>query len=341
VIVDSASWRPNGPGIPRSALTPLARELRRGWSGIEAIDARLADAGTADQRATRHAEIGGDIWPVAVPALVSAVVPDDWTSLTGLARADHATVVRSAAMALAHGALIHRLAAERPDDQSAQGEALARLWASAASLATEFAAIAKAAARAASEPAVVPANIATALATLGAVLMLRLPHADRVFAAMEAGCRDGPPEALDFVLSRLRDAALSEDLGEAAEATCHAAVVLDDLESIMADRPTPWRSLCDTRHALDTQCRARFDATAERLVASAPPPEDGPHEMEYVAQALQGFANAARRVGGPTFYDQAVLATLTQLVQPNADRPAATYRARLAELLAGPRSAAA
>jgi hypothetical protein len=342
VIVPTASWQSAGPGIPRSALAPLAREVRRNWTGIEAIDVGLAEAGANDDGAAGLLTIGGRIWPAAVPRLLSAIAPEDWTALTGLSRADHAPIVQSTAMVLAQGATILRLTEGGAEDPAAADGALGRLWSGAMSLATEFAAVAQAAARTAGDPAPAAATTTTALATLGALLMLRLSRGDRALMAMEAAFGDDAThadcsaQAIAFVLARLSDAPLLEDLRGAGEATGHAATLLGLLDTLMANRPAPLRSLVEARRTLDTRCHTRFDMTAALLAASASSTDR--QEAEHLARHLRTFAIAARRIGGESFYDQALLVALAHLVEPKPDRDTATHHARLADILAGPGS---
>lgn len=322
LIVPPQRWRPGAPGIPRTALPPLAAAVAAALGPLGA-ELRARIAGRQTRETDVIIEAGDMLWPAAAAALGGCEPQPTHPGAGGPDAAALLALARPIAAVLAHGSALYRCALH-PDAAAdpRESELLLTDAAGHSALALEM-------------------MLALLLSqTLDAGQLLRL--------AEDLASRFGhpPPDAaLDFVLGAFGDGSGPQDgMAAGTDAMRRAAILLDGMERRTVPRPAQTAKLERLRQRLDRTCRQRFEARAERLARMRPggPDPVGDAEVggiEFAALELRRLEAVARRVGGAGFDDAPLrraadhLATATWL--------APVDRLRLAEILLGPDAALA
>ncbi len=332
LIVDAANWSAAAPSIPRTAIMPLAGQVR---------DSLGATAATIDALAAQHSatdgigallEIGGELWPTAAKILEAAPMPANWTAKTGLRERDHAALNSAVSSLLAQalpllGVVVRAMAGTAPEPE-------------------ELHALLE---------AVAPAG-AQALAMMIALAMGWLPRSEPLIQVVDDFARrhDDPAVsatvdgAVDFVLTRIEQSPLpSVDLTTAAVEARQVAIMLGDLMHCSAQRPRRRNRVEQVRREVDTACRKRFAMEVEaQLVAPstgiAAAEDDAIEALEAAARGLRRFEGAARQIGSAEQYDQQLQRAAEALrPKPDEDAVARVSRIRLVEILRGSDAAVA
>ncbi len=340
IIVSAPNWRRAALTIPRTALAPIADQIRQaiGSLAIE-IDAGLEGRDTQDRKLILN--LGAKIWKFAAAALTLSVMPPNWTSATGLAELDYVTIARALAVLLRQG---HEI-------ESMETDGILGLAPDAASIRACLGSTIEVATEIASSLGARPVGM------LLAILLAKLPNADLLIttagdlaAAMaDPAARQAADKAIDFILDGIESSSgLHEDLTLATEEQNQIAALLNTLEgSGPASRPVRKLRATKLRRQLDTSARNRFNAEmASRVLApagtlSVAATDTEVNLIENAARDLRRFEAASRALGGSDHYDR----VLKECSRALADTPAIasnrTDIARLVEILQGPEAALA
>lgn len=333
VVVAAPQWRRNSVTIPRTALSCLARQARArlGPVAVE-LEARIADATAEDRAIILNA--GHTLWSLAADCFQNAEMPDDWTSQTGLAAADHPAIAHPLA-ALLHVAATTEAFADRVGAGCAVSQPQIRDC------------LHRAAAWIGRAPSGLPS-----IGMLLGVLLARLPSPEDVLvAAGDVAQSEGDPSirqasdlAIDVLLAGSATAVSDQpDLGVVTQELERLAVLLDTLDQPgPACRPARKAALAVLRRTIDAASRQRFDTEMTRCVQSARDgaDTDAPDAETILLEAnmreLRRLEVAARRFGGGPVYDRSLAGAARQLAQASATAPRSCDIARLIEILDGP-----
>lgn len=342
MVVSATHWNRNSVTIPRTALRCLAVQARAHLgpiaAGIDArFDARIAGS-TEEDRAMILRE-GQTLWHLAADYFRSAELPDDWTSQTGLAAADHTAIARPLAT------LLHvATTAEAFADRAGTGRAVSP---------TQIRdCLGDAAAWIGRTPSSLPP-----IGMLVGVLLARLPRPEDVLvaagdlaqAAADPSIRQASDLAIDVLLAGSTTALADQpDLSVVRQDLERLSVLLDTLEQPgPACRPARRSALAALRRDIDATCRQRFDAEITRCVQAARDDgESGATDVETTLlegdmRRLRRLEATARAFGGGPSYDRAITAAAERLAHTSARATRACDIARLIEILDGPEAALA
>jgi hypothetical protein len=331
LFLPGRAWRRGTPGVPRTALAPLAAVARAAiGTDAVALDARMEGVTAANTEAVRA--LGAVLWPRAAAVLATATVPADWNESTGLQTADFTALAVPVAAVLAQASAVQEItrrakSGSDPSDHELEG-VLARAM----------------------------MVDASAMTMMFALLMAQLPRPERLILIAEdlAGRETDPiaraaaDRAADFVLDRIEaDVGPGPHLAHATDDIRRVASVLQDLETRSTQRPTRRARIVQLRQQFDAKCRERFVAELDsQLLAPAGSLAGAAGDMvaaiEATARDLRRFEMVARQVGGGEAYDRQ-LRRATEMLQPRPDESPATFvdRVRLIEILQGPEAALA
>lgn len=326
VIIAATAWRRGSLGIPRTAILPIASEVRKKLDGVAAeIDVLIAGRSADDGRAVRGA--GGLLWPAAADILDRAPMPHDWASATGLNRQDHEMVAHACATILRGACEVHDIATRSADGEEIVPADLGRIVVAASANPLE-------------------------VGMLLAILLTRLPTAQNVISSIgdtaggkaEWAGRLAVDTAIDFMLETIETGTpASLELYKAAQEALRIANLLDGLEQPgPCFRPSRKTRVEALRRRVDAQQRERFDLEIEEKVfrpTAALGAEANDREIEDVEawiRDLRHFEVASRRLGGGDHYDRVLRSTAAKLCQLQLPR---VDRIRLAELMLGAEAA--
>jgi hypothetical protein len=332
LIVDAANWSTAAPCVPRTAILPLAGQVKEGLGAtVAAIDAVAAKHSSSDGIG-ELVEVGSELWPVAAKILAAAPMPANWTAKTGLRERDHAALASAVSSMLAQAVPLLRV--------------VARALAGAAAEPEELLALLK---------AVAPAG-AQALAMMIALALGWLPRSELLIQVVDDFARrhDDPAVsatvdgAVDYVLTQIEQSPLpSADLTTAAVEARQVAIMLGDIMQCSAQRPRRRNRVEQVRREVDMACRERFAMEIEtQLVAPstgiAAAGDDTIEGLEAAARGLRRFEGAARQIGSAEQYDQQLRRAAEALgPKPDEDPVARVSRIRLVEILRGSDAAVA
>ena len=322
LLVQAPQWSRGGLGLPRTALLPLAAQVRAGLGGLATDVEAVIRGGYADDAALVM-RAGTLLWPAAAAVLDQARPPAEWNEATGLGPADHTTIARCAACVLSEAVWIQATLRACAEGMCPDADEL-HLWLEAAT------------SRHPGPPG-----------ALLAVLMARMPGAVALIGT--AGSQPGSgarhaEAAIDFLLERLETSVNpGPDPTDPAAALHCAAALLDGLEAPgPGQRPSRKPRIERLRRALDQRCQARFtenldsqvlaplaDAVAQGEVAT----------LEEPARRLRRLETAGRRLGSGDHYERMLHAAARQIGE--GEPGSLVERARLVEILAGPDAALA
>lgn len=327
LLVAGPKWARGGLGLPRTALLPLAAQVRTGLGDLAAEVDAVTRGGHADDTAL-VLRAGTMLWPAAAAVLDRASPPGGWTEATGLSTADHAAIARCVACVCSEAVWIHATMRASAEGLGPDLDEL-RLWLEAAT------------SRHPEPPG-----------ALLAVLMARVPEAVGLIgpaAAQPAGGTLPAEAAIDFLLERLEASPNpGHDAIDPVVAVQCATALLDGLEAPgPGQRPSRKPRTERLRRMLDERCQARFSETLD-LHVLAPLADAAAHgemaTLEEAARRLRRLETAGRRLGGGDHYDR-MLRTAAQQIgdgQPGAPVAGALIeRVRMVEILAGPAAALA
>lgn len=332
LIVDAASWSAAAPSIPRTAILPLAGQVRDGLGAAAAQMDAMAALHSSTDGIGELVEIGGELWPTAAIILADVPMPANWTAKTGLRERDHAALASAVSSVLAQALPLLRVVASAMAGTPPEPEELHALL-----------------------EAVAPAGAQT-LAMMIALAMGWLPRSELLiqvvddFARRHADPAVGATvdRAVDFVLTRIEQSPLpSTDLTTAAVEARQIAIMLGDLMLCSAQRPRRRNRVEQVRREVDTACRKRFAIEVEtQLVAPstgiAAAEDDTIEALEAAARGLRRFEGAARQIGSAEQYDQQLQRAAEALrPKPEEDAVARVSRIRLVEILRGSDAAVA
>jgi len=324
LVVAPRDWRPGQGVIPRSAIMPMAEQLRAVEPAlISAIGLRIAGAKLTDE--VLAAEQGALLWPAALQTLPRNP-PSGWAD-AGLQPQSFAEIARICATLWRHGVDLWRLRMVGRDGPPE------------ASLRPTFRTIA------AEGPEAVEL-------CLGALLPYAAQPARMVAVVAGLNQAMAPPaeRALDRYLSGMQPRLEGSDLEEMAMAAVRFALILEDLDSaVTREKPKRAQLLQALRMNAAQSCTERLEqAMATCLVVpladllAQPEPTDAAVEsLERAAMALRGIGESARRLhasGAAERLFAPVLAQLTSLATSLSESGRGFLRAdslRLLELLAG------
>lgn len=323
LMVSPADWRPTLPCIPRSALPPIADQVRAALPAMVAdLEARIDNITTAERE--RIARLGDILWPAAAQVLADAQLPPGWRE-AGLGGRHHAALAPVLAALLFQAPAVEYLCLTSvegllPPDPQALRTILD----------------------------VTTNQHLPALSFLLGLLLMRLPDASGLF-----GCLETPhalialDQAADWLIARLTAETparwiASGTLQEAATTLRRLCALLDQIEALPAarGRQAQCRRL---RGQLHLACRDRFtaglwDDLLTPLTDFAAWPEA--RALEEAARGVRLFAQEARRLGDGDIYDQGLSEAAARLKAPNAPMPRVAL-IRLVEILESPAAALA
>ncbi|MDR3531327.1 MAG: hypothetical protein P4L90_12345 [Rhodopila sp.] len=330
LIVPAARWRLGQPGIPRTALPPMADHVRLAM-GTEAAAIEAEIAGHTAAGTDLIARVGQSLWPAAAQILADTKPPATWDT-TGLGDVVYRPLADIVATLLRQAAALETLCAE-----TANGLLPPRPEAIDAILHQVTTA----------NPAALPMTIT--------LLLTRLPEAAAVLAEARAGPEAVSVQAVmdqtaDRLLRQLDDEEGTEariadgTLADAGVAANRIATLLRHLDTSNA---TPRRRarIRAVRRRLDAGCQARFAAGLEDelltplrqsgLLADIP-------ALESTARGLRILAAEARVVGSGATYDL-LLGKAAEVIKDSAiqERLGLAAQLRLVEILAGSEAALA
>jgi len=293
----------------------------------------------AQRLSTDHKTVlrcGSQLWALAADVLSRGDTPSDWQAATGLGPADHVAISRSLAVLLRQGVAIETMVQRRAAPPAELSAALQDCMS---------ATIAQSA-NAPWADVAVGMVMAVLLARLDAAAQL-LTLAGNLSASLASpAARLASDMAVELLLSRAAAGpAAHPDLGEAVEALSKAASLLDAIERPgPSHRPTLKARTTQLRRELDVACRSRFDgevmqfqeALAETLTGK--PSDAEACANEAAALALRSFDLTSRAFGSAAHYDRALHTAAERLTSVAASSDGAVDRARLLEILQGPRA---
>ena len=346
IIVPASQWRRQTLHIPRTAMAPLAAEIRRRLGEqLRGFEARTKTLTTDQQE--RIFEIGQELWPRAAEILLQADAPPDWAEATGLSADDHRSIASALGILLRQANAIEAMAREARQGNEPDS----------ADIRVCLAAAAEATAEARGVVGAQPVGM------LLAILLARLPNAEQLItlaadlaaALGDPSARRAADQAIDLMLDGI-EAGLDTggrggqhpDLAQAAVEQRQIAALLGALEgSGPASRPGRKQRAARLRQQADTAARARFRTDmASRVLAPAAmlstEASDGDVvAIERTARDLHRFERASRALGGTDSYDRMLKEAAQALAASNAVISNRTDVARLVEIVQGPEAALA
>ncbi|MGC1409359.1 MAG: hypothetical protein WA864_10495 [Acetobacteraceae bacterium] len=326
LIVDAAGWSSAAPSIPRTAILPLAGQVRDGLGATAATLDALAAQHSSTDGIGELVGIGGELWPAAAKVLAGAPMPANWTAKTGLRERDHAALASAVSSLLAQAFPLLRVVVRAMAGTAPEPEELHALL-----------------------EAVVPAG-GQSLAMMIGLALGWLPRSELLIRVVDdfAGRHADPAVsatvdgAIDFVLTRIEQSPLpSADLTTAAVEARQVAVMLGDLMLGSAQRPRRRNRVEQVRREVDTACRERFTIEVETQLVTpsagiAAAGDDAIEALEAAARGLRRFEGAARQIGSAEQYDQQLKRAAEALrPKPDEDAVARVSRVRLVEILRG------
>ena len=337
LIVPARGWRPGEPAIPRTVLTPVANAVRAAL-GEEAVRVETLIAGLRTDAEAVIARAGAILWPRAGEVLATAPMPPDWEE-TGWRPSVWPSLASAIAAVRRRATLLRALIQDAEmgaleSDESTMRAVLAGIV---------------------TEPPEARAMIAR-------LILARAPHAAPLLQRLITASHDQAEKVLmrqavasgmDRVLTGMEQSeGFSEEIGHGALADAAAearrmAVFLREIEQdTTAARHRP--RLKALREKLDQACRARFtEGVDEELIAplaSAPAPVAGADQtrLETRARDLRALEMVARKIGGPTLYDQHLNRAADAVREAGETGTLTPVRQmRLIEILSGPEAAEA
>jgi hypothetical protein len=333
LMVSPADWIPGSSTIPRTALTALARQVQAKLA-TEYTDLDLASATyrCSDDLVSILAA-GRKVWPRAAEILrCPMAVPSDWRDETGLRDQDF-TALRTALQALLPlAAPLLQIAVDARDGRNPEPEQLLEMLEATAQAGAQ----------------VTTMFVAMGLHWLPCTGMF-IKVADRFVGGLaNPAVAATIDNAVEVVLSGIeRSSLFGARLASAAGEIRRVAVLMEDLVTCSANKPSRRNRIEQVRQDVDTACRESFGAEINDLflepcagIATA----DGAaiDAFEDTARTLRRYESVARKFGGAEFYDQQ-LKLAAQAVSPRPDESTKTRvsRIRLIEILRGADVAAA
>lgn len=328
LIVPAARWQPGQPAIPRQALMPMARHVRRTMvAEATAIDAGIAGRTTADTELI--ARLGRSLWPAAAQALAATATPKTWNAMK-LAEPTYRSLASIVAALLSEAAALDTLCSETATGlQPPTAQTVAALLGRVAKL----------------NPAALPMMIT--------LLLDRLPEA----AGLLPQARQGQAaEAIQAAMDQATDRLLGQpgQLAESTEARIAAGTLADAaaaasrITTLLAHLETPnampnrGDRLRAVRRRLNAACKVRFvsalqnDLLAPLRHTGTPLTPADITTLEAAARGLRILEAGARLAGGGATYDL-LLGKAAAAIKGNAMRDRLTLmdQARLVEILSG------
>jgi hypothetical protein len=322
LVVPAPDWSRGGLAVPRTALPPLAAQLRAELGDLATEVAAIIQGGRSEDTAL-VLRAGRKLWPAASAALDRLGPPSGWSEATGLTAADHTAIARCAACVLSEAVWIQTSMHAAAEGLGPDPEDL-RAW----------------------------LDVAVSLhpeppGALMAVVMARLPGAAALVGALPPQAAHGAAQvepAIDYLLGRLEaEPRRGYDPVEEATTIQRAAALLDALDAPgPGHRPSRKPRTERLRRTLIERCRTRFTdrLTREVLAPLAEAATQGEiAALEETARGLRRLESAGRRLGGGDHYDRTLRAAAREIGEGGSG--SAVERARLVEILAGPDAALA
>jgi len=320
LLVPGPVWSRGRLGVPRTALLPVATQVRAELGGLaDEVDAMIRDGRADDTALVRRA--GTLLWPAAAVVLDHIGQPQGWTEATGLGAAEYATIARCIASVLSEAVWIDATMRASAEGLGPDGDEL-RAWLEAAT---------------SRHPEPPGALLAVLLAWLPeAVVLIESAPSQPARSAAQA------EPAIDFLLDRLEALEQSSpDPSEAAAEVRRIAALLNGLEAPgPGQRPSRKPRTEQLRRRLDERCRARFAENLARQLLAPLTEAAEPGEMEPLEEAARGLRRlelAGRQLGGDEHYDRMLRTAARQIGEDRAG--SLVERARLVEILAGSEAA--
>ena len=331
VIVPAAHWRPDQPAIPRTALMPMAKFVRRVMGpAATAIEAKLPGRTTADTDLITL--LGRRLWPAAAAILPEMAIPRTWGS-TQLGERAYRPLAAAVATLLSEAVAIDTLHAEAatrllPPRPEAISAILSRVMHE--------------------NEAALPMVLAILLDQLPETADL-LPVATSRAAA--AAIRAAMDTATDLLLRQLeQEDSIETRIGVGTLAVAGAAAgrmvaLLKHLDNRSA-KPASRERVRGVRQHLDAECQARFaSGLQDELLAPLQGGASAQSDMaalELAARGLRVLETEGRTIGGAAKYDL-LLDKAAQAISDDAMlvRLSQGDQMRLIEILRGPDAALA
>jgi hypothetical protein len=330
LIVVPKDWRPESGVIPRNALDPIARTVRRelGAAGVR-VEAMIAGKTTRDSAVVRQA--GAILWPAAARVLASAPPPEGWAE-AGLRPATYEPLARAIAIVLDQVPAIEELACILVPGHPEGDDRLAGLLSAWAPHPKEV------------------------MVMLVSVLVRRAPAAASLIGqlvapggrlAAQQNLRAAANEASAVLLERFELPGTAEGaigavpLAEAGGEARRLASLLEALDGTLSGKDRA--RLKDVRQRIDEGCRAQFAGALQTELldplrgAAGAMDSARQKELEATARQLHDWEAAGRQIGGAAEYD-AILQEATAAIGGEAEL-SVPRRVRLVEIIAGPDAA--
>lgn len=322
LLVPGPVWSRGRLGVPRTALLPVAAQVRAELGGLAAeVDDMIQGSRADDAALVRRA--GMLLWPAAAAVLDHIGQPEGWLEATGLGAAEYDTLAHCIASVLSEAVWIHGAMRASAEGLGPDADEL-RTW------------LETATSRHPEPPG-----------ALLAVLLARLPEAIVLIESapsQPARSAAQAEPAIDFLLDRLEASPQpGPDPTEAAAAVQRAVALLNGLEAPgPGQRPSRKPRTEQLRRQLDEHCRARFAENLERQVLAPLTEAAAQGEMESLEEAARGLRRlelAGRQLGGEEHYDRMLRTAARQIGEDETG--SLVERARLVEILTGSEAALA
>ncbi len=342
LIVAVTQWRRGTLTLPRQALPCLAK-LLRGEMGAEFDAIAHATEGTMSDDHLALLRAGRLLWPRAAAIFAQAPMPPEWPGMTGLGLADFTATVRPLAVLLGEAVCIEELVQIGAGDEDFSRKAMRRCLARAMMTVSTL-------------PERGDAAVAgRCLGMLLAVCLERLPNQQiPLLAAGDLTSRGHDPApriaadaAIDASLDQAQARLADPSVAFSMEDVHRLAMLLETLDQPgPAGRPARKPRVTALRRALDSHCRARFEAeistsllpgiaglgTANSASSLA--------ALEEVARDLRRLEAVGRSLGSQAHFDRA-LSDCARAVPGLATAARPIDLARVVEILQGPEAALA
>lgn len=333
LIVAVHDWAPDAPAIPRTAISPIVRQLQRslGEEQIARINATVSQHSTTEALG-RIVSIGSDLWCNAAVILANAGVPDGWQSDSGLRDCDYLPLAKAVSALLSQSARLLQMAVKAGRGIKPEARDLLEIL-----------------------TAVAPAG-SQATAMLVILGMHWLPDVDLFLKLAEQFSRHQKDPsfarttdtAVEFLLSEMSAAPISASaLATAANDIRRSTALLEDLLASSTHKPQRKSRVEEARKIVDAACRDRFTTEittnlTARCSELASADADTIEQFENTARELRRFESAARRLGGAEHYDSKLRQAMKALwPQEKEESLANISRIRLIEILCGSDAAVA